>query len=276
MAVMKSCFARFGVPSVVVADNGPQFASEAFKDFSKAYGFSHVTSSPRYAQANGEVERMVRRVKDMFLKSKDIYLALLTYRDTPSVTGYSPTQLLMGRPLKTTIPKIDEALAPKWPSIFKVRKKDRAARKKQARNFNRHHAVRELRPLMPGDDVWVQDIPCVAKVLSPAQRPRSYIVETSSGVIQRNRKHLVPFDPTSGESTSSPSEDLLSEPVDVTLQDELGDSTPSPEQEPLGTTSCEERRDQQTYRTQYGRVVRKPERLDFSFQAEKGECSDPY
>lgn len=126
------------------------------------------------------------------------------FRDTPGVTGYSPAQLLMGRRLKTTIPKIDEALAPKWPSISKVWKKDKAARKKQARNFNRYYAVRELRPLMPGDDVWVQDIPCVAKVLSPLQRPRSYIVETSSAVIQRNRKHLVPFDPTSGESTSSP------------------------------------------------------------------------
>ncbi|KAH6943297.1 hypothetical protein HPB50_018745 [Hyalomma asiaticum] len=65
-----------------------------------------------------------------------------------------------------------------------------------------------------------------------------------------------------GESTSSPSEDLLPEPVDVTFQDELGDSTRSPEQEPSATTSCEERSDQQTYRTRYARVVRKPERLD--------------
>ena len=41
-------FARFGVPDVVVSDNGPQFACEEFKQFPTRWQFSHVPASPPY------------------------------------------------------------------------------------------------------------------------------------------------------------------------------------------------------------------------------------
>ncbi|KAH6923523.1 hypothetical protein HPB50_002145 [Hyalomma asiaticum] len=63
------------------------------------------------------------------------------------------------------------------------------------------------------------------KVLGPAQRPRSYTVETPSGIVQQNRGHLVPFDQTSPESTLRPSEDPLQGPAGVTLHEESGDGT---------------------------------------------------
>ena len=43
---LKAIFARHGVPSVLLSDNGPQFNSTAFKEFSSQYHFQHVTSSP--------------------------------------------------------------------------------------------------------------------------------------------------------------------------------------------------------------------------------------
>ena len=46
-------FARFGLPDVLVTDNGPQFASAEFAVFVKQKGITHVTSSPHYAQSNG-------------------------------------------------------------------------------------------------------------------------------------------------------------------------------------------------------------------------------
>ena len=54
---MKSIFARHGIPCCVMSDNGPQFSVDVFSSFAKEYGFTHYTSSPRFLQANGEVER---------------------------------------------------------------------------------------------------------------------------------------------------------------------------------------------------------------------------
>ena len=39
-------FARYGIPDVLVSDNGPQFSSDDFAEFSKSWEFKHVTSSP--------------------------------------------------------------------------------------------------------------------------------------------------------------------------------------------------------------------------------------
>ena len=47
-------FARFGLPDVLVTDNGPRFPSAEFAVFVKQKGITHVTSSPYYAQSNGK------------------------------------------------------------------------------------------------------------------------------------------------------------------------------------------------------------------------------
>ena len=60
---LKQIFARHGIPELPVSDNGRQFSSREFNDFASTCGFSHVTSSPRYPQSNGEAERAVQRVK---------------------------------------------------------------------------------------------------------------------------------------------------------------------------------------------------------------------
>ena len=91
---LKSIFARHGIPETVVSDNGPQYASQQFKNFASEYNFVSVTSSPRYAQGNGEAERAVRTVKNILTKSPDPYLGLLSYRNTPIQNGYSPTEFL--------------------------------------------------------------------------------------------------------------------------------------------------------------------------------------
>ena len=55
-------------------------------------GFIHTSSSPRYPQGNGEVERAVKTIKDILDKAKDPYLALFAYRFTPLCNGYCPSK----------------------------------------------------------------------------------------------------------------------------------------------------------------------------------------
>ena len=80
---LKQHFARYGKPDEVISDNGPQFGSGEFASFANNYEFTHTTTSPHYAQANGQIERTIQTVKKMMAKSSDIYKALLSYRSTP-------------------------------------------------------------------------------------------------------------------------------------------------------------------------------------------------
>ena len=113
ITLLKSIFARFGIPETFVSDNGPQFASQSFKDFADTYSFQHVTSSPLFAQSNGQAERTVQTVKKMLRDSNDPYMAILTYRSTPFPwCKRSPAELLMGRRLRGNIPVLTHQLVP--------------------------------------------------------------------------------------------------------------------------------------------------------------------
>ena len=70
----KSILSRHGIPDEIVSDNGPQYSSHEYATFAKEYGFRHVTSSPKYPQANGESERAVKTVKSLLQKGEDPYL----------------------------------------------------------------------------------------------------------------------------------------------------------------------------------------------------------
>ena len=48
ITALRSQFAMYGVPSVVVSDNAPCYSSAEFKKFSEDCGFHHVTSSTGY------------------------------------------------------------------------------------------------------------------------------------------------------------------------------------------------------------------------------------
>ena len=109
---LKGIFARWGIPLELVSDNGPQFGSRMFKDFALSYGFKHVTYSPYFAQANGEAECAVKIAKSI-LRQEDPMLALMSYRSTPSTaTGYSPSEIMLQRQIRTTLPTLPAKYKP--------------------------------------------------------------------------------------------------------------------------------------------------------------------
>lgn len=84
---LKDAFARHGIPTEVVSDNGPQFKSRYFNKFAKDWEFKHTTSSPHYPRSNGLAESSVKTVKRMmkkcFREKEDIkrdYLYFETHR----------------------------------------------------------------------------------------------------------------------------------------------------------------------------------------------------
>ena len=197
---LKSIFGRHGIPDYVVSDNGPQYASDSFTRFAKEYGFIHITSSPRYPQSNGEAERAVQTVKMILKKTDDPYIGILNYRSTPLQNGYSPAELLMGRTLRTTLPALPELLQPDWHYITSVKQQEQLSRDRDKSNYNFHHRARVLHTFNPGDKVYVKDAKVRGTVVNPAKTPRSYIVETPTGKLRRNRRHLAK---TSGPITGT-------------------------------------------------------------------------
>ncbi|KAM7291848.1 uncharacterized protein ISCGN_028419 [Ixodes scapularis] len=263
---VKSVVARFSIPALIRSDNDPEFTAQEFADFGRDYGFKHVTSSPRYPQSNGEVTSAFRTIKGLFSKNDDPFLALLVFRDTPGPSGFSPAQLLMGRRLRTSLPKPSEKLKPEWPSTEVFLKKERADKRRQATDFNRRHVAKKLRPLATGEDVSVTDVQCGAKVLNKAQRPRSYVVETPRGVLQRNRKHLVPYKPPVA---------LVPEPPDLRKSDEslaygplgLQQRTLSrPATPDLVSKKPLDPESEVDQRSQYGRAIVHPKKLNLQLR----------
>ena len=111
----ETMFSRWGWPETIRSDNGPQFISKVFHDFMKDNNVRWITTTPLWAQANGECERQNRSI----LKSMRIAAAqgkplraelrkfLVAYHSTPhSSTGVSPFQLMTGRVMRDKLPEV--------------------------------------------------------------------------------------------------------------------------------------------------------------------------
>ena len=105
----KCVFSEQGVPEVIISDNGPHYDCKSYREFSKEWDFRHITSSPRYPQSNGFIERQVQTVKHTLDKAKksgqDPHMSLLCLRSTPVDSQLpSPAELLYQRKIQSNLP----------------------------------------------------------------------------------------------------------------------------------------------------------------------------
>lgn len=192
----KDIFGIQGLCEILYTDNGPQFSGHLFTNFAKEWAFQHITSSPRFPQSNGFIERAVQTVKNTLKKAKedntDPNMALLCLRTTPvSDQIKSPIELLMGRKAKANLPvcirnqhadrdQINDALE---------------NRQWTQKHYYDQRAGTELPMLPAGQAVHVQNhtdgrwLPGVVE--HQCTEPRSYVVSMDDGrQLRRNRRQI--------------------------------------------------------------------------------------
>ena len=253
IAHLKAIFEEYGIPSEVHSDNGPQYISSDFRKFSVKYGFVHVTSSPRYAQSNGFIERMVQTVEGLFDKAKecgeDPHLSLLNYRATP-LDGKtpSPAELIFNRPIRTTLMSKPKVPSPETREQF-LRRKEIMVDK---------GPTKQLPPLTVDQSVRVQDP--ISKRWTPGQvtevlpEPQLYKVNTSTGQLRRNRRHIRATHERFGRLDMDP-------PIEDITEDDIPDSTTQQQIQPPHTTPQRATDPVALRRSQ--RTINPPERLSY-------------
>ena len=107
---LKTIFSESGVPTILITDNGRQYCSEEFKQFSLNWSFVHKTSSPYYPKGNLYAECTIGVVKEVYTKCKDDFLlGLLVHHSTPLLYSGNAkllAELFLGQKIATNIPYI--------------------------------------------------------------------------------------------------------------------------------------------------------------------------
>ncbi len=90
---------RYGLPTVLVSDNGGEFTATAFEKWLREVGIDHRVTSPYHPQSNGKCERFNGVIQKTLLKlsggqprhwTKYLPDALYAYRITKGPAGISP------------------------------------------------------------------------------------------------------------------------------------------------------------------------------------------
>ena len=137
---LDSLFARWGFPTAITTDNGPQFISAEFAAFMEERGVKHIRTAFYHPEANGGVERLNQTLKngirahlaDNFTFPAALLRTLLHYRATQhSTTGSSPAFLMMGRELQLPLDRLRATPIERPPAREHRRVRDRQRQMKQ-------------------------------------------------------------------------------------------------------------------------------------------------
>ena len=192
MILMLKIFARQEVPEVVLSDNGPQYASKEFKEFSESWNFHHYTSSPHHPKGNGRAEAAVKQAKRILKMSRYPWMAILEQRNAPDELA-SPNEKLNSRRTRTAIPVKSELLEPYViPTSSIVRA---SVKKKQQKKRYHDKKAKLLPPLVVGDSIRAKIRPQSSPLWTQGgvvrrESDRSYIVKADGREYRRNRCHI--------------------------------------------------------------------------------------
>lgn len=213
-------FGRYGVPSLIKADNGPQFSSEEFKRFCQEYGIQLVNTIPYWPQMNGQVERQNRsilkrlRIAQELGKDwrKELREFLLVYHSTNhSTTGEAPSKLMFGRRIKGRLPRvpasIDDESVRDFDNLQKAKGKLYSDKKRHAEHSDIQEGDRVLVKRMKKDHKLQTDFaPEEFQVIHKKGSDTTVRSSLSGKEFRRNVTHLKKV-PDSNDKTSDDKDD---------------------------------------------------------------------
>ena len=186
---VRNIFARYGLPTQVVSDNGPPFQSAEYEEFLRQNGIQRILVSPHHPSSNGLAERFVQTFKYAMESSvndpassiqRRIQNFLLSYRSTPyATTGLFPAKLSLQRELRTRLSLVT-------PDI-----RSGVASQQDKMKCN-HDKLEKYREIAVGDCILARDHPSGQKwqagIVVQQTSPASFQVQLNDG---RNwRRHV--------------------------------------------------------------------------------------
>ncbi|GFR61187.1 hypothetical protein ElyMa_001839500 [Elysia marginata] len=103
----------------------------------------------------------------------------------------------MNRKIRTQVPVLESNLEPSSTLHYKIADNDKISKIKAEHQYDKHHgAITPLSTLSPGNQVHLKDDKTnkwttQGTIVASDPRNRTYLVNTPSGVLRRNRKHLL-------------------------------------------------------------------------------------
>uniref|UniRef100_A0A8D8PMG0 RNA-directed DNA polymerase n=2 Tax=Cacopsylla melanoneura TaxID=428564 RepID=A0A8D8PMG0_9HEMI len=113
--VLREYFSNWGIPRILVSDNGTSLCSHEMENFLQKNGVKHICIAPFHPASNGAAENLVRTFKNFLKKSGcniktvdfDIQRFILAYNSTSHCsTKKSPAELHLGRPLYNALDRL--------------------------------------------------------------------------------------------------------------------------------------------------------------------------
>ena len=148
-------FGEYGLPKKIISDAGTNYTSREFQEFCVRNNIEHKTSSSYHHSANGQAERVIAVIKQIFKKcektGENPYIALLYLRVTPISRDLPSPARLMGRKLRTLLPEADFENIDDY---LKERFRERQRIMKE--QHDKHRGARSLPQRNIGDKVMVQ------------------------------------------------------------------------------------------------------------------------
>ncbi|UYV84124.1 K02A2.6-like [Cordylochernes scorpioides] len=196
-------FSRYGIPQIVVSDNGRQFTSTEFQKFSKEWQFQHSTSSPLHSQGNGKAEAAVKIAKNILKKSKQ-----------ENNIDSSPVQRIMSRRTRAILPIHPNLLKPSIPENIP----DKISIKRQQAKYYYDRKSKNLPDLDIGQEVYVRTpntTPSWSKAnITNEHNTRSYDVNIHGRTYRRNRTWIRPQQASANQKSTNNQEEGRKESID--------------------------------------------------------------